>query len=69
MSLPEVVSHEAWLEARKRLLAREKELTRARDALSAERRRLPMVLVEKDYRFEGPPGWWACLTCSKAAAS
>ena len=56
MSMPEVVSREAWLAARKELLAKEKELTRARDALSAERRRLPMVRIEKDYVFEGPEG-------------
>jgi predicted dithiol-disulfide oxidoreductase (DUF899 family) len=56
MSLPEVVSREQWLAARRDLLDKEKELTRARDALNAERRRLPMVLVEKDYRFEAPAG-------------
>ncbi|HEY5187985.1 MAG TPA: DUF899 domain-containing protein [Solirubrobacteraceae bacterium] len=56
MSLPEVVSQERWLTARQQLLAKEKELTRARDALIAERRRLPMVAVEKQYRFEGPDG-------------
>jgi predicted dithiol-disulfide oxidoreductase (DUF899 family) len=56
MSLPEVVSRDAWLVARKTLLAKEKELTRRRDALNAERRRLPMVRVEKDYVFTGPEG-------------
>jgi predicted dithiol-disulfide oxidoreductase (DUF899 family) len=56
MSLPEVVSREDWLEARRRLLAEEKEFTRQRDALNADRRRLPMVKVEKDYVFEGPDG-------------
>ncbi len=56
MSLPEVDSREQWLAARRDLLAKEKELTRARDALCAERRRLPMVLIDKDYRFEGPDG-------------
>ncbi|MDZ5697949.1 DUF899 domain-containing protein [Chelativorans sp. M5D2P16] len=56
MSLPEIVSREEWLEARKALLTKEKEMTRARDALSAERRRLPMVKVEKDYVFDGPNG-------------
>ena len=56
MALPEVVSHEAWLAARKELLAREKELTRLRDALNADRRRLPMMRVEKEYAFEGPGG-------------
>ena len=56
MSLPDVVSPEEWLARRKELLAKEKELTRARDALSAERRRLPMVRIDKEYRFEGPDG-------------
>ena len=56
MSLPEVVTPEEWLAARKELLAKEKELTRARDALTADRRRLPMVKVEKEYVFEGPDG-------------
>jgi predicted dithiol-disulfide oxidoreductase (DUF899 family) len=56
VSLPEVVSREQWLEARVRLLAEEKKMTRQRDALNAERRRLPMVKIEKDYVFEGPQG-------------
>ncbi len=56
MSLPQVVSREEWTEARKQLLLREKELTRARDALNADRRRLPMVRIDKPYRFEGPDG-------------
>ena len=56
MSLPEIVSHEEWLAARKALLDKEKALTRERDALNAERRRLPMVEVEKDYTFEGADG-------------
>ena len=56
MSLPEVVSRAEWLRARKDLLAKEKELTRSRDALNAERRRLPMVEIEKPYVFEGPDG-------------
>jgi predicted dithiol-disulfide oxidoreductase (DUF899 family) len=56
MSLPKVVSRDEWLAARKELLAKEKEMTRARDALSAERRGLPMVRIEKDYVFTGPEG-------------
>ena len=56
MSLPEVVSRDEWLAARKDLLAKEKELTRQRDALNAERRRLPMVKIDKEYVFEGPDG-------------
>jgi predicted dithiol-disulfide oxidoreductase (DUF899 family) len=55
-SLPRVVSSSEWIEARKSLLAKEKEMTRARDRLNAERRRLPMVLVDKDYTFTGPNG-------------
>jgi predicted dithiol-disulfide oxidoreductase (DUF899 family) len=56
MSLPDIVSREEWLNARKAILAREKELTRLKDALNADRRRMPMVAVEKDYHFEGPDG-------------
>jgi predicted dithiol-disulfide oxidoreductase (DUF899 family) len=56
MSLPDVASREEWLLARKAILAREKELTRQKDALNADRRRMPMVAIEKDYEFEGPEG-------------
>jgi predicted dithiol-disulfide oxidoreductase (DUF899 family) len=56
MSLPEIATREVWLTARKELLAKEKELTRRRDALNAERRNLPMVEIEKDYIFDGPNG-------------
>jgi predicted dithiol-disulfide oxidoreductase (DUF899 family) len=56
MSLPEIVTRDEWLAARTALLEQEKELTRRRDALSAERRRLPMVEVTQDYRFTGPQG-------------
>ena len=56
MSLPKVVSHGEWLEARTQLLAEEKAMTRARDALNTKRRELPMVEIDKDYRFEGPEG-------------
>ena len=51
-----IVSRDEWLVARKQLLAKEKELSRHRDALNAERRRLPMVKIDKDYVFEGPGG-------------
>lgn len=54
--LPKVVSLEEWRDARQELLAKEKELTRALDALAAERRRLPMVPVEDHYAFTGPEG-------------
>ncbi|HMJ32540.1 MAG TPA: DUF899 domain-containing protein [Baekduia sp.] len=56
MSLPQIVSRDAWLAARKALLAREKEATHARDALNVERRMLPMVEITADYAFEGPEG-------------
>jgi predicted dithiol-disulfide oxidoreductase (DUF899 family) len=49
-------SKDEWLAARKKLLAREKELTRMRDALSAERRALPWLRVEKRYLFDTPRG-------------
>lgn len=54
--LPKVVTRDEWLVARKELLAKEKEATRIRDALNAERRRLPMVGIDKDYIFDGPEG-------------
>ena len=56
MEFPKVVNRADWLSARRQLLAKEKELTQRRDALNAERRRLPMIKIEKDYRFEGPNG-------------
>jgi predicted dithiol-disulfide oxidoreductase (DUF899 family) len=56
MAFPDIVDREAWLEARKRLLVVEKRATRERDALNAERRRLPMVRIEKEYLLEGPDG-------------
>jgi predicted dithiol-disulfide oxidoreductase (DUF899 family) len=56
MEMPPVVSPDEWQAARQELLVKEKELTRARDALAAERRRMPRVAVEKEYRFEGPDG-------------
>ncbi|MGH3965979.1 MAG: DUF899 domain-containing protein [Egibacteraceae bacterium] len=56
MGLPEVVSRQEWLAARKELLVQEKELTRRRDALNTARRMLPMVEIQKDYVFDGPDG-------------
>ncbi len=56
MHLPKVVSQNEWLVAREALLTKEKELTRLRDKANAERRRLPMVRIEKNYVFEGPDG-------------
>jgi predicted dithiol-disulfide oxidoreductase (DUF899 family) len=55
-AFPKVVSESEWQTARNALLAKEKELTYARDALAAERRRLPMVRVDKEYVFESPEG-------------
>jgi predicted dithiol-disulfide oxidoreductase (DUF899 family) len=52
----EVVSHDEWIEARKALLAKEKEFTRLRDEVRRERRELPWEAVEKEYVFEGPEG-------------
>src|SRR6266446_1253673 len=51
-----IVSQEKWLQLRKELLSKEKELTRLRDRLSAERRKLPWVKVEKNYFFDAPDG-------------
>jgi predicted dithiol-disulfide oxidoreductase (DUF899 family) len=56
MKMPPVVSAQEWEAAWEKLLVKEKEHTRARDALAAERRRMPRMAVEKDYRFEGPNG-------------
>ena len=56
ISHPPIVSREEWQRARDQLLVKEKAATRARDALAAERRRLPMFRIEKNYVFEGPEG-------------
>ena len=56
MNMPPIVSPQEWMAAREELLVKEKELTRARDALAAERRRMPRMAVEDEYRFEGPDG-------------
>jgi predicted dithiol-disulfide oxidoreductase (DUF899 family) len=56
MSQPPIVSADEWQRARDELLVAEKELTRARDALNARRRRLPMMQVDGDYSFEGAEG-------------
>jgi predicted dithiol-disulfide oxidoreductase (DUF899 family) len=56
MDLPPVVSQEEWQAALDAIRAKEKEQTRARDALAAERRRLPRVRIEKEYVFDGPDG-------------
>ena len=54
MKMPPIVSPQEWDAAREELLVKEKELTRARDALAAERRRMPRMAVEKDYRVRRP---------------
>jgi predicted dithiol-disulfide oxidoreductase (DUF899 family) len=56
MSHHEIVSQEEWNAAREALLVKEKEHTRAGDALAAERRRMPWTAVEQEYRFDGPDG-------------
>src|SRR3954453_20923327 len=56
MNLPQVVSAAEWQAAREELLVKEKVATRARDALAAERRRLPMVAFEQEYTFDGRQG-------------
>jgi predicted dithiol-disulfide oxidoreductase (DUF899 family) len=56
MNTPAIVSPEKWEAARQELLVKEKELTRARDALAAERRRMPWLAVEQEYEFDGPEG-------------
>jgi predicted dithiol-disulfide oxidoreductase (DUF899 family) len=55
-NLPPIVSQAEWQAAHEKLLAKEKAATRVRDALAAERRRQPMVRIDKDYVFEGPNG-------------
>ncbi len=56
MKTPPIVSSAEWHAAREALLVKEKEVSRARDALAAERRRMPWLKVDKEYRFEGPAG-------------
>jgi predicted dithiol-disulfide oxidoreductase (DUF899 family) len=56
MDTPPIVSPNEWEAARLELLAKEKELTHARDAMAAERRRMPWMVVEKAYAFDGPDG-------------
>ena len=56
LSTPPIVSPQEWEAARQQLLVKEKALTRARDALAAERRRMPWIAVNKEYHFQGPEG-------------
>ena len=69
MNTPPIVSPEEWVAAREKLLVKEKEHTRARDALAAERRRMPWMAVEKEYGSTARTARPACSTCSTAAAS
>ena len=69
MALPDVVTREQWLAARTQLLATEKEATRSRDALNTQRRRLPMVRIDKDYRFDGEQGQSRWPHCSATVGS
>ena len=63
------MSPQEWEAARQELLVKEKELTRARDALAAERRRMPWLAVDKTYQFDGPDGRASLLSSSMAAVS
>jgi predicted dithiol-disulfide oxidoreductase (DUF899 family) len=56
MKTPPVVTEQEWEAARQRLLVKEKEVTRAKDALAARRRRMPWVAARKEYQFDGPGG-------------
>ena len=56
MKTPPIVTPQEWEAARQQLLVKEKQVTRARDALAAERRRMPWVAVDKEYAFDGPEG-------------
>src|SRR4029434_336426 len=56
MKTPPIVSEQEWEAARQQLLVKEKALTRSRDALAAERRRMPWMAMEKKYEFDGPKG-------------
>jgi predicted dithiol-disulfide oxidoreductase (DUF899 family) len=69
MKTPPIVSPQEWESARQRLLVKEKNLTRARDALAAERRRMPWLAVEKEYDSTDLRAKRVCLTCSRVAVS
>ena len=66
MKTPPVVSAKEWEAARENMLVKEKEMTRAHDALMAERRRMPWMAVEKAYSFEGPEGKASLLDDSES---
>ena len=69
MNRSRIVSPQEWEAARQQLLVKEKELTHARDALAAERRRMPWVAVEKSTTSRAPRASLVCSTCSMAAIS
>jgi predicted dithiol-disulfide oxidoreductase (DUF899 family) len=69
MSLPKIATGDEWLAARKELLAKEKDLTRQRDALNIERRNLPMVDVERTTSSTVLTARCASSTCSRAVRS
>ncbi|MEU7330939.1 DUF899 family protein [Streptomyces parvus] len=69
MNGPEIVSREEWLAARKELLTREKQFDRERDALSEQRRALPMVEITEPYTFEGPNSAASLIDTSRSFAS
>ena len=56
MNAPPILSQQEWEAARQQLLVKEKDLTHSRDALAAERRRMPWLAVDKKYEFDGPKG-------------
>ena len=56
MNTPPIVSQQEWERARQQLLVKEKAFTRSRDALAAERRRMPWLVLDKEYEFDGPSG-------------
>jgi predicted dithiol-disulfide oxidoreductase (DUF899 family) len=61
INTPPIVAQQDWEAARQQLLVKEKAFTRSRDALAAERRRMPWMAVEKAYQFEGPQGMVSLL--------
>jgi predicted dithiol-disulfide oxidoreductase (DUF899 family) len=67
MKTPPIVSPQQWEAARQQLRVKEKEVTRARDALAAERRRMPWLAVEKAYAFDGPKGKTSLLDLFEGA--
>ena len=69
MKTPPIVSREDWMAAREKILVREKELTRAPDALAGERRRMPWMALDKEYCSTAPPDGRASRAFSRADVS